>query len=271
MSSIQGNKYFVYVNSRNRASGTDSNFTYNIQMPDDNHNFDRVVLINALIPKSFYLIQEGYNVFELKENAATVTITVPSGCYLLGSFQNKIGALLTAASPNGLTYTVTYPSQAGADTGKFTYTQNNALISSSLIFNGTLFEPFGFLPNSINAFNGTTLISTTVIKMQAEDRLLIHSDIVNNPGGDDILVSINSTSNINFSSIVYTEVAPEFASKVLNSDKISTYRFTLTDENSQLIDTNGLNINFTLMFYKKDRIYEQLRDFMKMLIDKKII
>ena len=48
-----------------------------------------------------------------------------------------------------------------------------------------------------NVFFGTTLTSTCVIKLQSEDRLLIHSNITNNSGHDDVLVSINSTTSIN--------------------------------------------------------------------------
>lgn len=268
MSQIMGNPYFVYVDSRKRISGTDSNFTYNIAFPDD-HNYDRVVVLDALIPKSYYLIQAGYNTFQLKENATIVTITVPIGSYLLKTFQTVVGGLLTSSSPNSLTYTITYPASTGPDTGMFTYTQTNGAIVSSLIFNTTLFEPFGFLSGSTNVFTGTTLVSTCVIKLQSEDRLLIHSNIVNNPNRDDILVSINAATNVNYSSIQYINYSPEYSSKVLSSDNNSTYNFSLTDENNLLLSTNGLNLNFTLMFYKKDPIFQQLRDFIKLLINKK--
>ena len=103
------NPYYVYVNSRERIAGTDENFTYAINFPQD-HDFDTVVCLNALIPKSYYLIQDGTfeNIFQLQENTV-VTVTVPIGSYLLSAFRTTIGALLTAASPNGLTYTLTYP------------------------------------------------------------------------------------------------------------------------------------------------------------------
>jgi len=62
------------------------------------------------------------------------TVDVPVGSYLLNSFKNTIGTLMTNASPNGLTYTLTYPSSSGADTGKWTYTQTNGAIQSSILF-----------------------------------------------------------------------------------------------------------------------------------------
>ena len=191
------NPYFVYINSRDRISGTDEDFTYNIQFPDG-VSFDRVVCLNCLIPKSYYLVQDSpeERTFQLKEDGITVSITAPVGSYLLSAFKKVIGELLTNNSPNGLTYTLAYPSQNGPDTGKWTFTQTNGAIQSSIIVNSHFFEPFGFFPESQNDFTGTTLASTTVIKLQSEDRLLLHSNCVEN-GRDSILVSINASSSIN--------------------------------------------------------------------------
>jgi len=256
--------YFVYINSRERAHGTDENFTYNIQFPDGK-DYKYVVVLNVLIPKSYYLIQLGpaENIFQLDENGTTVTVTVPIGSYLLNAFRTTIASLLTAASPNSLTYTLTYPALTGADTGKWTYTQNNGAIQSTIITNAHLFEPLGFLSESTNRFTGTTLVSSCVIKLQSEDRLLIHSNIANNPGQDDILISINSTTSINYSSIAWDNPAPEYYSHLLSSVHNNTYSFSLTDENSELIQLNGLNMNMTLMFYNIDPIFDQMRAFMK--------
>jgi len=261
------NPYYVFINSRLRESGTDENFTYNVQFPQG-YDFTHVVCLNALIPKSYYLIQDGANVFQLQENNTTVTVTVPVGSYLLSAFQTTIATLLTNASPNGLTYTMTYPPLSGPDTGKWTYTQTNAAIVSSLIFNAELFEPFGFLANSTNVFSGTTLVSSCVIKLQSEDRLLIHSNIVNNPGMDDVLVSINSTTSINYSSIAYVCPAPEFYSRILSSQHNSTYSFSLTDEDGKIVHLNGLNLNLTLLLYKKDDIFDKIRNFLKLAVMK---
>src|SRR6185312_1175602 len=120
--------FFVYVDSRKRQgypAGSDSDFTFAIPFPP-NADYDSVTVIDLLCPKSYYLVQpNGYNMFQLQEGNSIVSITVPIGCYLLNAFANKIGSLLTAGSPNGWTYAVTYPSSSGADTGKYTYTVSN--------------------------------------------------------------------------------------------------------------------------------------------------
>lgn len=176
---------------------------------------------------------------------------------------------MTAASPNGLTYTMTFPSNTGANTGKWTFSQSNSSIQSSIIVNGYFFEPLGFYQNTTNAFSGSTITSTTVIKLQSEDRLLLHSSCVDNPTNDDVLVSINSTTNVNYSSINYLCPAPEFYARSLRSPGTNTYSFTLTDENGELIQLNGLNLNITLLFYRVDPIYSQIRNFLKVLSEKK--
>lgn len=264
------NPYYVYINSRDRLpGGSDSNFQYNISFPPD-VSFDRVVLLDALIPKSYYLVQDDgplENVFQLKENSTTVTITIPIGSYLLNTFRTTIANLLTAASPNSLTYTVTYPASSAPDTGKFTYTSSNGSIQSSIITNEHFFEPLGFQRDSTNVFTGTTLISSTVIKLQSEDRLIIHSNCCQN-GHDDILMSINSSTSVNYSSIVWQNPAPEYYSHILSSERNNVYSFSLTDEDNEVINIRGLNMNLTLLFYKIDPIIQQLRDFLKLAVSK---
>ena len=192
------NPYYVYINSRDRICGTDEDFTYAINFPADK-DFDSVVCLNCLIPKSYYLIQSELKerTFYLKEDNTTVEIIIPVGSYLLSTFKTTIGQLLSNASPNGLTYTLSYPASSQPDTGKWTYI-HNGVVESSIITNQHLFEPLGFNANSTN---GTTLVSTCVIKLQSEDRLLVHSNCVNNCGLDNVLVSINSTTSINYSSM----------------------------------------------------------------------
>lgn len=260
------NPYFLYVNSRERLSGTDSDFTYAVNYPEG-EEFTHCVLLNALIPKSYYLIQNNTTLddkFQLDENGTTVTITVPLGNYTLTTFKNTIGALLTAASPNGLTYTLSYPANNMPDTGRWTYAQNNAAIQSTIICNEHLYEPFGLLRGSTNAFIGATLTSTAVIKMQSEDRLLISSSLINN-GRDSILASINSTSSINYSSINYECPDCQFYSHQIKK-QLNTVSFTLTDEDFEVISTNGLNINLSILFYRADPVYDQIRDVIKMIL-----
>lgn len=254
--------YYYYIDSRKRTSGTDSSFNYIISLPDD-HKFTHVCILNALIPKSYYLIQAGYNTFQLREDTTTVTITVPPGNYLKGVFQAVIGGLLSTASPNGWVYTITYPTGNNPDTGKFTYIVTGNTSQPALIFGPDLFEPFGFFQNSINTFIGDSITSTAVIKLVSEDRLIIHSSLVNNPNEDNILISINAATNVPFSSVSYVTFAPDYRSHRLMSNTVKTASFQLTNESNQILDLNGLNMNFTLAFYCQDDILDIIRQYLK--------
>ena len=181
------NRQHFYVDSRNRISGTDSNFTFAIPLKKD-ETFTHVCILDAVIPKSYYLIRAGKNTFTLVENGTLITVTIPTGNYSRRSFQATLQTLLTAASLNGWTYTITYPTAtSAADTGKYIYTvTNNSGSQPSFIFTTNVFEQLGFNLNSTHTFSNNTITSANVIKMQQEDALFIHSDIASN-GKDSIL------------------------------------------------------------------------------------
>jgi hypothetical protein len=128
------------------------------------------------------------------------------------------------------------------------------------------FEPFGFNPNTTNTFDNVSnsLTSVNVIKLQAEDRLILHCDIVSSAGNDDILLSFNSTTNVNYSSISFINYAPEFTSKRIKSCVSLSAHFYLTDEANNAIFLNGLNITLTLMFFKHNNLTEMVRNFMRL-------
>ena len=109
MSLISNSKLF-YINSRDRISGTDSDFLYQFEMPAD-VKFDHVCVMQACIPKSYYLIKAN-ETFTLTEDAKSVNISLPVGNYTRKSFASTLQSMLTTNSPNGYTYTVTYPTSS---------------------------------------------------------------------------------------------------------------------------------------------------------------
>ena len=60
MSLIETQRIF-YVDSHFRLSGTHSDFTY--QFDFQGQNYDYAVVLQATIPKSYYLVQSGRNTF----------------------------------------------------------------------------------------------------------------------------------------------------------------------------------------------------------------
>ena len=59
-----GQKSMFYIDSQNRTAGTSGNFSINLAMPPNN-KYDRIVVMQAAIPKSFYLVSSPYNTFQL--------------------------------------------------------------------------------------------------------------------------------------------------------------------------------------------------------------
>ena len=265
--------FLVYVDSSNRLKGSHShsNFKYLINFPKDKI-FSHAVVINALIPKAWYLVDYPYNTFKLQEDNKSVEIVVAPGNYNISQFKHTVTNLLTNASPNNLQYVLTYPKNSmNPDLGKWIFSQSNSQIGSSFIFTDCLYEQFGFDPNTQNFFDGSSLLSNNCVKFQSEDRVLIRSDIINNNSDNDIFVSINASAYSNFSTISYLNPHPSMNNHVLQSQNNSVYSFQITDEKSRLLSTGGLNVNFTIAFYFKDQIYDNIRSFLKVLLNGKNI
>jgi len=259
------------INSTNRESGTDSNFAYNINIPY-NKKYDKVVILAANIPKSYYLIQEGDNSFILREMDENIEIKIPPGNYNRRSFQIIIQSLLNNNSRNGWTYQISYPSSYDQpDDGKYKFeVSGNFNFQPSLIMTkDEVYEQFGFDSESINVFNQNEIYSKNVVKFQLEDVLYIHSDICVNDGNDnntnDVLQIVYASSSNNFSNILYTCYDTEANSKNLRSQDGNLYNFSITNENNHPMNLNGLNITFTLMIYKKDDSMKMLTNFTQLM------
>ena len=259
-----------YVNSRNRTSGTDSDFSYYFDVPKDS-KYNKVCLLQASIPKSYYMVQPG-EYFTLSEGLNTTQIAVSPANYTRKSFAAVIQASLTTNSPNGWVYVITYnTSSTVGDTGKYTFTvTGNGVIQPSFIFttDNDLYSQMGFNDGSTNVFVGNSLISTNVINLQRENTLFIHSDIVRGDNNN-ILQEIYAADSPDYSSVTFLQQTVEAYSKDITFNSSNTYNFYLTNENGDKMDLNGQNINFTLLMYKSNDIYDMIRQFLKFQIIKK--
>lgn len=259
------NKQIFYVNSRNKINETDSHtdFSYMLNI-DPNETFDKVVLLSCSIPKSFYLIQENENSFILDENGSQVTITLPAGNYNRSSLGLTLRNQLNTLSPNGWIYNVTYPTiNQTCDDGKYHIVVTNNSSQPSFIFGNYLAEQLGFEMNSINTFILDSLHSTHVCNLSNETTLFLHSDICQNSEGDNVLQEIYSNGEATYSYINFNNPNPKEYSKNKMTGTSNTFKFTLTDENGNIINTNGININFTIMVYKANNIDQMLKGAIK--------
>ena len=79
-------KKFIYIDSDKRINGDSSQFSYLLDLSDTEH-YDYCTVLQASIPYTFYLIQDNFNTFQLKETSNdAVTVTIPKGNYNINSF-----------------------------------------------------------------------------------------------------------------------------------------------------------------------------------------
>jgi len=240
-----------YLNSANRLGGTDaSECTLQINIPS-HEAFTHVLVVEANIPKSYYLVQAGYNTFTIVENTVPRTITLTPANYGATCFATCLTAALNAGAPAGWAYAVSLPSTMQPQTGKWTFTVAGNNSQPSIVTTTNLYEQLGLDANSTNSFVANTLVSTNVIKLQSEDALYLHSDIVTEVG-DDTLQEIYTVGIPDFGIINYKCTEWAVMAKPIKSMKGNTYRFALTDENGRVMNLNGLNWVMTLMVFSVD-------------------
>jgi len=154
------NKNFVYVNSNNRSSSSKSHSDFYYQI-DCNlfGDVDRVALIQADIPKSYYLISDTNNTFQLYENGTTTNVVLTNGCYNVTQISTEVTRALNAATTLSATstYSITFPSSANPQTGKFTFLLTSTVNTHTIrfIFDDTVYEQLGFDANSTNTLTYT--------------------------------------------------------------------------------------------------------------------
>lgn len=255
-------KQLFYVDSHQKLSGTHSDFSFYFDVTEE---YDYAVVLQANIPKSYYIVDSGRNTFILNEINMSVNISLPIGNYSRSSFRSQLQTSLNAGSPNGWAYSITIPNSAvTSDTGYYTYlVTGNGGVQPQFIVGSYLGEQLGFDPNTTNSFIGNTLISTNVVKFQAKDSLFLHSNMCSN-GSDDILQEIFVVDSPSFGNVIYQCLDFEAYAKPLASANDRTYHFYLTDEDNNPINLNGQNIVFSVLMFKKQNVYELLNKVLKL-------
>lgn len=235
-----------YINSTQRLTGTDSDFTVNLDF-DSNHDFTHVVVLQASLPASNWLIQDNENTFQLKEGGTTVIITITSGNYNRRSLATVVTTALNNASPNHWIYSVTFSNVATqVDKGYYTFSVTGNTSQPSLIFTTFCYEALGFNINSTNVFVANNLNSTNVVKLVPENQFFIHSTLCSNHN-DDILQDMYSAGVNSYSSILFQNFNIEATSKKFVSNQNNNFRIYITNELNDIIDFHGQNICISLL------------------------
>jgi hypothetical protein len=255
----------VNFNSKDRGSGSNSNFN---SLPVDlgNNAFDTVCLVQASIPKSFYNMPTGYNTFTLNENdgitTTSVTITIPPGNYNRINLQSVLATILTNASPNGLTYTVSYPASTQADTFHYTFGVNasNAYTISFTFGDRSPFRQLGFDVGTYT-FTHITLVlqeleSVNALNLSYILRAFIKTNLVSD-ATDSILEEILSFGSYPSSSVVhYIQYNFDMNSRKLAQGSKNSWNFVLQDAFGQEINLEGVPWAFSVVFFQRNKTHE---------------
>lgn len=254
-------KSVFYIDSNNKLSSTDThgNFSVKIEMPP-NTKYNRVCLINCLLPKTYYMVMSGYNTFSLSENGTVSTVTLTPGNYSRSVFLTSIVTALNTASSHSYTYTASMASSSQVETGKINFgVSGNGAIQPIFIFTTNVNELFGFNMNSSNQFTVNALTSANVIKLQSEDCIFIKSNIV--ASSTNAVLQEIYTSQVPFlSSIVFYQVDTELNAKELNYNNLNVFSFQLTSESGRIIDFNGINVLFSIACWQHNDTDELVKN-----------
>ena len=272
-----------YIDSQNRTSGTSGNFSINLNMPPNN-TYNRIVVMQASMPKSFYLISSPYNTFTLYEpgtsssgsawgtfgsvtgSGAYKTVYLTPGNYSKTTMIVCLQTMLTLASTlnstsaTRYTYGVSFPLQNYPNTGKFTYTVASLTTAQpQIIFpsTSTLYLPMGFVKASTNVFISGSLTSANVIRLQAKDTLFIKSNIVSR-SNKSVLQEIYTSANPDFSIISFFQNCIELNAKELIY-KDNNFNFSITDEDDNVLDLNGQDVVFSICCSEQNNAMELMK------------
>ena len=219
--------------AQSSASASSSNFT--VSLPPLDQRYNRVAIVSASIPKTYYNIAAPYNVLILTEGKTNTTITMPPANYSFNSFASTLSALLTAGSTASITYTAT-PQLA---TGRLLIASNSAAFSTITIpGTSNLYKNLGTPFNSVITIN-VILITSSLVRSSGTQGL-----------PSNILQIININNQQNFSSIAYDNFNTLYNSRPAAISTSAT--FTVTDIDGTILDLNGIPCNFSVIFFRFD-------------------
>lgn len=241
--------------------------------------FTQVVLLSALIPKSYDAISSGTNTFILSIDSTTATVTLPVGRYNARSLRlelqtalNAAAASITTSPAHGITFTVSFPSSASeAQTGKFTFSAVSNAQSYAIQFVfpsvGRVPELCGFAQGETTTEFTTSLVSSNVINVTGESSLFVYSDICSNNGLSAELAAIFSGDADGFGFIRYNNPDPFMDAKMMvDLRQTNVFSFTLLDEDGAHVDLNGQRMVLSLLLFEPYDYPSMLRVISSILI-----
>lgn len=260
-----------HVSSKDRDSGISSDFIIDLNIDQGlKEVLTHCVVQSLVVPKSYYNIQENSNLL-LYEGNQEINIYVEPGNYTRQELIKTLQTKFNAQTLNNITYTISKNTTLYED-GKLKITCDKPEITKKLIFsNNELYECMGF--NMTEYIFTNEIISPNVQNMNSNNIIYLHSNIVSSnnndfqTSGNNILCYLNNCGSCQSFSYIEKDFDLIYNMKKLLFN--SAMRFYLTSENREL-NLNGLDINFTISFFRYTENIQYYRKFSN-YIDYKLI
>lgn len=207
---------------------------------DDSIEYIQYSVQSAIIPVSFYTINDNHNTMVITRNGITNTYVFPNGNYNSSLFITAFLALV------GSSYTIALDST----TNKFTIT--NSTYNFTFESSTTIDYIMGF-SGSVSS-SSLTLTMPRVCNFLSLPRINIRCGYLANgvvssnstsTTDNDVILSVPNNSVPN-GQIVYTD--GNNSVNIFRGDRLDTFTICITDDDGDYIDFNGVSSFFTLQF-----------------------
>lgn len=207
---------------------------------DDSIEYIQYSIQSAIIPVSFYTINDDHNTMVITKNGITSTYVFPNGNYNSSLFITQFLALV------GSSYTIALDSA----TNKFTIT--NSTYNFTFESTTTIDYIMGF-SGSVSS-TSLSLTMPRVCNFLALPRINIRCGYLANgvvatnqttSSDNDIMISIPNNTVPN-GQIVYTD--GNNSVNIFRGDRLDTFTICITDDDGTYVDFNGVSSFFTFQF-----------------------
>ena len=248
-----------HISSALLESGDVNSFKQTIKIPA---NHDRIALVSACIPKSFYLVQAGYNTFQLDSS----NIVVPIGNYTMNEFLEIVNGIVA-------------PAWFGFSrlTGKMTlYDQVHTTLSFPE--HSSMLNIMGFQHKQLSyqIIDGM-ITSTRVCCFEPISSVYICSDLISDPCGKyaNMLYPIFIQGVGEFEFVVFQNPSVQDCAKTLalpksDSDTLNsiTCSWFLLDEHGRSLELNSIDWTIIIKTWQHEPIYKLFRNFVNFQVAK---
>lgn len=203
------------------------------------------------------MVTSADNTFTLTENGTPANISLSAGNYTITAMITELQSKLDAASPLGRTYTVSVPARTDVNDGKISISYSGTGGATTLTFTSgsKLLAFLGATTTTTLSSDGSAIKLPLQFDLRGEDVIILHSDLVLDQTRVLGIFPVNTPSG---ASIVYQ--AAMKAGREVRLQPKHLFNFTLSDENNNNIDLNGIEWTLFLTFYKDEPESVQERD-----------